>query len=94
MLVRIATSTCVVVVAPLVVATNGSNVTVDSWQLWADRWYIAPLVVATNGSNVIVDSSKMTGDTYCDAKSTPKKAENESECLSKKLVSECGKPNH
>ena len=68
MLVRIATSTRVVVVASLVVATNGSN--------------------------VIVDSSELTDDTYCDAQSTPEKPTNKSEHLSKKSVSECGKPNH
>ena len=51
-------------------------------------------MVATNGSNVIVDRSELTGDTYCDAESTPEKPANESEHLSKKSVSECGKPNH
>ena len=37
MLVRIAISTRVVVVSPLVVATNGSNVIVDSSELTGDK---------------------------------------------------------
>ena len=49
---------------------------------------------ATKGSNVIVDSSELTSDTYCDAESTLEKLANESEHLSKKSSSECGKPNH
>ena len=38
MLVRIATSTRVVVVAPLMVANNGSNVIVDSSELTGDTY--------------------------------------------------------
>lgn len=68
MLVGIATSTQVVVVAPLDVASNG--------RIW------------------IIDSSELTGDTYCDAESTPEKPANESNHLSEKSGSQSGKSKH